>query len=105
MRRFNYEIPDMGKRKKGAVRFTLAVKFAPGIPAFVKNYGLGVASVPFPLYFIFSMLVTGAYAVLLVVLGESLLNHQLNRTVVLIASIALVALGAWWWRRRRRAAS
>ena len=49
--RFDYELPDFEQKSKGAWRFALMVKVAPGIPQFVKNYALGVAGVPFALYF------------------------------------------------------
>src|SRR5262245_40680889 len=45
LRRFDYELPDFQKKRKGSWRFTLMVKATPGIPQFVKNYGLGVAGV------------------------------------------------------------
>lgn len=101
-RRFGYEIPDFEKVGNRAVRFTLMVKLAPGVPAFIKNYGLGAAGVPFPLYFGISMLITGVYALCLVVLGESLFQHELTHAVVAAAVIVVLALGVWWWRRRRR---
>jgi uncharacterized membrane protein YdjX (TVP38/TMEM64 family) len=102
MRRFRYELPNVGERKRSAFRFTAAVKLAPGVPAFVKNYGLGVAGVPFGLYFGASMLITGAYGVALVLLGESLLDHQADRSVWLGGAVLAAALGVSLWRRRRR---
>ena len=61
---------------EGPLRFTLAVKAAPGVPSFVKNYVLGMVGIPFALYFGLSLLVTGAYAALCIVLGESLLTND-----------------------------
>jgi uncharacterized membrane protein YdjX (TVP38/TMEM64 family) len=102
LRRFGYELPDFGGDGKDAVRFALMVKLAPGIPAFVKTYGLGVAGVPFRLYFAASMLITGAYAVLLVVLGESLLEHDLRRTLVAGGALVVALAVAFWALRRGR---
>ncbi|HVG59384.1 MAG TPA: VTT domain-containing protein [Hyalangium sp.] len=102
LRRLGYELPDYEKKKEGAVRFTLSVKLAPGIPAFVKNYGLGVSGVPFALYLSASMLITGLYAAALILLGESLFEHDLNRSIVAGAVILVAALGLWWWRRSAR---
>lgn len=98
--RFDYELPRFSPPKQGAVRFTLAVKATPGVPAFVKNYGLGVAGVPFTAYFVLSMLITGFYVTSLVVVGESLLSHRAGRA----AAIALLVLACAFalWRRFRR---
>lgn len=105
MRRFGYELPDLAEDDRRPVRFAFAVKVTPGLPAFIKHYGLGVAGVPFPVYFAVSMLVTGIYAVMLVVLGQSLLQHRGERSLLLIAALAGVVLAAWWWRRRRTRAA
>jgi uncharacterized membrane protein YdjX (TVP38/TMEM64 family) len=102
MRSFGYELPDFAARETGSLRFTFAVKAAPGVPAFVKHYGLGVAGVPFAVYFGVSMLMTGVYAVSLVLLGQSLLQHRGDRAAWLLAVLAGAGLAAWWWRRQRR---
>ncbi len=96
LRRFDYELPDFEKKYKGSWRFTLMVKATPGIPQFVKNYGIGVAGVPFPLYFGSSMLLSGAYAVALNVLGESLFRHESVRSVIIACAVVLLAIGVWW---------
>jgi uncharacterized membrane protein YdjX (TVP38/TMEM64 family) len=101
LRRSRYELPDFAEMSKGAVRFALAVKVTPGLPGFAKNYVLGVAGVPFALYFGVSMLITGAYAVALVVLGESFLHHNLSRTLLAGAAVAVLAFGLWLWRKKR----
>lgn len=100
LRRFDYEIPSYQAGGRDAIRFTLLTKLAPGIPGVVKTYGLGIAGVPFTLYFAAGMVVTGAYAVALVIAGDSLLEHDLGRVSVAVALVVVVALGIWWWRRR-----
>jgi uncharacterized membrane protein YdjX (TVP38/TMEM64 family) len=102
LRRFSYELPDFEEKDKGAVRFTLAVKLAPGVPGFAKNYVLGVAGVPLAVYFGLSMLITGAYATALVVLGESFLEHNLDHTIIAGAVVIALAIGVWLWRRKSR---
>jgi uncharacterized membrane protein YdjX (TVP38/TMEM64 family) len=102
VRRFGHALPDFGESRRGAVRFTLAVKATPGVPAFMKNYGLGVAGVSFPTYFALSMLITGAYAAALVLVGESLLQHDLGRTGVVLAVLTVCALALLRFRRAHR---
>jgi uncharacterized membrane protein YdjX (TVP38/TMEM64 family) len=103
LRRFKYELPNFQERR--ALRFTIIVKLAPGVPAFIKNYALGAARVPFPLYLAAGMLVTGTYATLLVVLGESLLAHNLRKLLVVGAVFVVLAGVVWWWRKRRKSAA
>jgi uncharacterized membrane protein YdjX (TVP38/TMEM64 family) len=98
--RFEYELPNFDGQPKNALRFTLMVKFAPGVPAFVKNYGLGVAGVPFALYFGASMAITGVYSALLVIVGESLFTHETNKMLWAGGAILLVLLAVYLWRKR-----
>ncbi|NUP09498.1 MAG: hypothetical protein HOW73_25895 [Polyangiaceae bacterium] len=100
MRRLGHEVPDDGTEKGKSIRFVLGVKFAPGIPTFLKNYGLVMAGVGFPRYFVVSMLVSGAYGVGIVVLGKSLYDHDLKRIAVMAGVIVGLAVGVRWWRRR-----
>jgi uncharacterized membrane protein YdjX (TVP38/TMEM64 family) len=102
LRRFGHELPNFGEPGKSALRFALMVKLAPGVPAFLKNQALALAGVPFPLYLGLSLLITGAYVAALVLLGESLLEHDLGLTLALTAGAALaVAIVLLLWRRRR----
>jgi len=100
LRRFSYELPDFQEGGRGTVRFALAIKFAPGLPAFAKNYVLGMAGVPFALYFGLSLLITGAYAAIFIVLGESLLAHDRSTAVAVMAALLTLAVAVWWWRQR-----
>lgn len=101
LERFGVDLPDFQAGHQRALRFVLTVKLAPGVPAFAKNYLLGAVGVPFAMYLTVSMLVTGVYAAAFVVLGESVLEHDMDRAVVAVVVIALVALALWWIRRRR----
>lgn len=102
LQRFDYALPNFAEARKGAFRFALTLKLAPGVPAFVKNYGLGVARVPFALYFGLSMLISGIYGGALVVFGESIFAHRIDRAVVLAAIVVAGAAGLAWWSKRRR---
>lgn len=97
--RTRYEIPDFEK-DEGALRFALLVKLAPGVPIFIKHYLLGMAGVPFWIYFAVSGLITGIYAVAFVVLGESLLEHDLGNGAIALAVLAAAGLAIYLWRRR-----
>lgn len=92
-------LPDFHARRDRALRFVLLVKFAPGVPAFVKNYVLGLAGVPFGLYLGWSLLISGAYAFGFVVMGESVLEGDWRGLV--IATVVLLAMGAVVWRLKR----
>jgi hypothetical protein len=48
------------------------------------------------------MLMTGVYAVSLVLLGQSLLQHRGDRAAWLLAVLAGAGLAAWWRCRQRR---
>jgi uncharacterized membrane protein YdjX (TVP38/TMEM64 family) len=99
--RFRYRLPDLETKTKKAATVTIAVKLAPGVPAFVKHYALAVAGVPFAVYFVLSMLITGAYGASLVVLGRSLFEHEVNHTVWIALALVVLAFGLWRWRRGR----
>ncbi len=101
LRRFGYELPSPEARKKNAVRFTLAVKVAPGVPAFVKNYWVGVSGVDFLVYFGLSMLTTGLYAAMLIVLGEAVVKHSTGPAILIAAAALALGLAVRWWRGRQ----
>ncbi|HEX3475935.1 MAG TPA: VTT domain-containing protein [Kofleriaceae bacterium] len=105
LRRFRTELPDLAERDRGVVKFTLGVKLAPGAPTFVKNYVLGFVGVPFKTYFAVSMLFTGVYAAAFVMMGDSLVEHELGRTAIAAgALVAAIALAIAWRRRKQRSA-
>lgn len=100
LKRFEVSAPDFADRRDRALGFILLVRFTPGPPAFVKNYLLGAAAVPFGLYLGVSMLISGVYALGFVVLGESALEGdplRLGLGLVLL----LAAAGLVWGLRRR----
>lgn len=101
LERFGVDLPDFEERQERALRFVLMVKFTPGVPAFAKNYLLGVTGVPFGMYLWVSMLVTGVYAAAFVVLGESVLEHDAGRAGAAVGVVVVAGLVIWWLRRRR----
>lgn len=102
--RFGYNLPDFNAADQPparAVRFAALLKVAPGVPAFIKNYGLGAAHVPYGIALVVTLLISGAYAAALIVLGESVFEHDLGRGAIALAVIAVLA-GIVWWRGRKR---
>ncbi len=99
--RLNYEIPDFERSSRGALRFVALVKMAPGVPGFAKNYLLGLVGVPFWTFFVGSLLFTGLYAIALTLLGQSLRQHDLTRTLSAAIVLLVIAVALWLWRRRK----
>lgn len=105
LRRYNYQLPDFRGHPQNTLKFSVLVKLAPGVPAFAKNYLLGISGVPLPIYFAVGMVVTGIYGALLVILGESLLVHDLRQSALSVGLLAVIAGGlAWAWRAGSKAA-
>jgi uncharacterized membrane protein YdjX (TVP38/TMEM64 family) len=103
--RFGYELPDFdaetGRSTRQTVRFTMLVKLAPGVPGFVKHYGLGAARVPFAIYMGVGIVASAGYAIALIILGDSLFSHDLGPGAIAILVLAVAALALWSWSRRR----
>jgi uncharacterized membrane protein YdjX (TVP38/TMEM64 family) len=100
LRRFGSALPEFGETGRSALRFALVVKLTPGLPAVVKSYGLAAAGVPFLTYLGVSMLVTGAYGAAVVLLGQSLFEHDLGPALVPAAVVALLAAVGVVWARK-----
>lgn len=103
--RFGYEIPDFeaetGTSMRRTVRFTMLVKLAPGVPAFVKHYGLGAARVPFGIYMAVGMVASAGYAIALIILGDSLLTHDIGPGAIAVLVLCVVGIALWSWSRRQ----
>jgi uncharacterized membrane protein YdjX (TVP38/TMEM64 family) len=103
LERFGHDLPDFDVREdrtSRAARFTTLISMAP-MPGVIKKYGLGAARVPFGIAFAISMLITGAYAASLIVLGHSVFRHDLGPETIILLVAAAIGLIAWRWSRRR----
>lgn len=100
--RFDYKVPDFTKGGRSAWRFALGIKLTPALPTFAKMYVLAVTAVPFPIYFGVSLGISSLFAVAWIVLGDSLLAHDLDHaTLAAIAVVVLAVFAVVWWRKRR----
>jgi uncharacterized membrane protein YdjX (TVP38/TMEM64 family) len=103
LRWLGHKLPDLGARGRSPARVALTVKLVPGVPAFLKSYVLAVTGIGFGPYFAVSMLISGLYAVLVVVLGKSLFDHEGNSVLAIVLLLGMVGLAVWKWRRGQRA--
>ena len=100
LQRTRYRLPDLEPEGADTLRFVLLVRLAPGIPLFVKNYLLGLAGIPLRGYFWLSMLLTGLYGAGFVLLGESMLQHDLVEAALGLGILALAGFVIARWRKR-----
>lgn len=100
-------MPDWSTSRSSALKFAMIVKVAPGLPTFAKNYVLGMAGVPFWIYFSVSFGFTAVYAASLIVLGESIFTRDYATALVPVAVLAVLGGCLVWYRLsqlRRKAA-
>lgn len=88
IRKTKYRIPVV--KPENYLKVSILIKIAPGPPNFVKSYLLGLAGIPFKIFFLVSWPATMAYAVGLIVLGDSLFDGDTGRA--LVAAVVLVAV-------------
>jgi len=101
LERFDYDIPNFENESRSALRFVVLVKVTPGLPGFVKNYMLGLMGVPFWTFFLASLAFTGAYALALVYLGDSLRDHDISNATLAVLAVLVLALVVWLWCRHK----
>lgn len=102
MSRTKYKIPDFSESKSGALRFAVLLRIAPGPPTFLKSYVLGLAGVPFWIYFWVSFIFTGLYAVSFIVLGESIFDRDFGTAGVAVGVLAVIGCVIAWFRFRHK---
>ncbi|MDX1656914.1 MAG: VTT domain-containing protein [Candidatus Competibacteraceae bacterium] len=98
--RTRYRLPDYRVEEGRGLRFTVLVRIAPGVPVFIKNYLVGLAGVSFRTYFGVSMLLTGVYGTGFVLLGESMLEHDLAEAALALTILIAAGTALGWWRKR-----
>ena len=84
------------------VQLILMIRLAPGLPLFVQNYLLGLASVKFSRYLYCSLPVQAAYCFLFVFLGHSLLLGHILKVAAGGATLLVAGLATSLVRRQFR---
>ena len=100
--RTNYRLPRFDADRRGALQFILLVRITPGVPLFLKNYLIGFSDIGLRLHFGISILLTGAYGAGFVLLGESMLEHDVFEAIIAAVILALVSVAVVLLRRYLR---
>lgn len=96
--RFGYSIPTVDR--SNALSLVLFFRLTPGTPFCVQNFILGIAGVPFKLYFIASWLAALPYIIATVVLGKGILEGNFRKVGVGIGAVVAAVILVQWLRRR-----
>lgn len=84
------------------VKLTVAARVFPGLPNFMQSYLLGLANVPFRIYYPVSFPPQILYAVGFVMFGDSLVKGRLGSVVLALSLVLAAGLVANIVRRRCR---
>ncbi|MFT5188213.1 MAG: putative membrane protein YdjX (TVP38/TMEM64 family) [Verrucomicrobiales bacterium] len=97
MRKWNIKWPEHDPTQ--ALHFLFLVRLTPGVPTFVKNYATALSEISFITYLSVSWLITFAYAIGFVIMGDSLVNHSTKEAFI---GIFILVVGFVIVRRARR---
>lgn len=90
IRNFDVRIPTLPDRH--VRRFTIIFRITPGIPFFIQNYVLGLAGVPFRIYFIVSLLAQTAWTFGFVISGGAIFEGKAGLAIVGICLLVVATL-------------
>ena len=76
-------------------KVALMIKFAPGVPMFMKSYIMGVAGIPWKVFMGVSMPATWIYALAFLTLGKSAMEGSIGW---FLGGLALLVFAAATWR-------
>jgi uncharacterized membrane protein YdjX (TVP38/TMEM64 family) len=101
--RSKYTIPDV--QPKNYVNFALLVKITPGPPNFLKSFILGLARIPFGIFFIVSWPTTMGFAVGVIIFGDSLMDRNVGQAILgfilMIAFLIGIKFAATYYSKKR----
>jgi len=98
-----YTLPRARVQDSGSLVFL--VRVTPGPPFFLQSYLLGLAGIPFRIYFAISWLISGAYACAFVLFGDAVVHGHGKRVMLAVGIFAVLTVGVQWLRRRFRSRS
>lgn len=86
--RIGYRVPQV--KKENYLKAALLIRIPPGPPNFLKNYIMGLAGIPFRVYFLVSLPATAVYGIGMIVLGDSLLARDWRQGILGIAILIVL---------------
>ncbi len=96
--RTHYRIPQV--KGNDHVMLTLFVRIMPGVPFFLQSYLLGIAQVPFRIYFLISWIVAFVMSAGMIVLGNSFQSSSIGQIVFAVMLVAALFIMVRLVRRR-----
>jgi uncharacterized membrane protein YdjX (TVP38/TMEM64 family) len=103
VKKAHYKIPTVAP--KHFVNFTILVKITPGPPNFLKSFILGLARIPFWIFFIVSWPTTMGYAVGVIIFGDSLMDGDVRQAMLGFGFMVVFLIGikivASYYSKRR----
>ncbi len=98
IRNFDVEIPKLPDHH--VRRFTIIFRITPGIPFFIQNYILGLAGVPFRIYFIVSLLAQTVWTFGFVISGGAIFKGKAGLAIAGICLLVVATLLTQALRRK-----
>lgn len=96
--RLGHTLPVMDKRR--TIKVALLIKIAPGVPAFIKNYLIGLSGIHVLPYFAICFGITIWYAAAFVILGDSIYDKDPRLAIIAVALMLLILATLHLLRRR-----
>ncbi len=90
IRNFDVEIPRLPDHH--VRRFTIVFRITPGLPFFLQNYILGIAEVPFRVYFVVSLLAQLVWTFGFVVSGGAIFEGEAGKAIAGICLLVVATL-------------
>jgi uncharacterized membrane protein YdjX (TVP38/TMEM64 family) len=98
LRKFGYQVPQVSP--ENYLSLTVLVRVTPGPPFFAQSYLLGLAEIPFRIYMLVSWSITVAYAIAVIIFGDSLVKGQGKIALLGFSLVVVMGVLVQWMRRR-----